>query len=107
MTAYVPPLSETDLKKIILSLQQLAAGRSNAVGTVTLTVSAATTVVTPTQSGMIAPGSTVLLTPTTANAATEVGNGTMYVSTVAKDTFTITHANSATTGRTFLYAIVG
>lgn len=107
MTAYVPGLDETDLKKIILAIQQLAAGRSNAVGTVTLATSAATTVVAPTQSGMIAPGSTVILTPTTANAATEVGNGTMYVSTVAKDTFTITHANSATTGRTFLWSVVG
>lgn len=107
MTAFVPPLSETDLKKIILSIQQLAAGRSNAVGTVTLTTSSATTVVAPTQSGVIAPGSTPILTPTTANAAAEVGNGTIYVSSVGKDTFTITHANSATAGRTFLYAILG
>lgn len=107
MTVFVPALTETDPKRIILAIQQLAAGRSNAVGTVTLTTSSATTVVTPTQSGVIAPGSTVLLTPTTANAAAEVGNGTMYVSTVAKDTFTITHANSATAGRTFLWAILG
>lgn len=107
MTVFVPGLTETDLKRIILSIQQLAAGRSNAVGTVTLATGSATTVVTPTQSGMIAPTSTVILTPTTANAATEVGNGTMYVSSVGKDTFTVTHANSATTGRTFLYAILG
>jgi hypothetical protein len=45
--------------------------------------------------------------PASANAATEIGNGTMYVSAVANGSFTITHANSATTGRTFLYAIVG
>jgi len=32
MTAYVPSVNETDPKKIILSLQQLAAGRSNATG---------------------------------------------------------------------------
>jgi hypothetical protein len=31
----------------------------------------------------------------------------MYVSAVANKSFTITHANSATTGRTFLYAIHG
>jgi len=107
VTAYVPSVTETDLKKIILAIQQLAAGRSNAVGTVTLATSSATTVVTPTQSGMIAPGSVPILVPTTANAATEVGNGTMYVSSVGKDTFTITHANSATAGRTFLYAVLG
>ena len=33
MTAYVPGITETDLKKIVLAIQQLAAGRSNAVGT--------------------------------------------------------------------------
>jgi hypothetical protein len=107
MTVYAPGITETDLKKVILAIQQLAAGRSNATGTVTLTPSAATTTVTPTQAGIIAAGSTVMLTPTTANAATEVGNGTMYVSTVSNGSFTITHANSATTGRTFLWAILG
>ena len=107
MTAYIPGITETDLKKINLAIQQLAAGRSNAVGTVTLTPSAASTVVTPTQSGMIATGSKVMLTPTTASAATEIGNGTMYVSAVGKDNFTITHANSATADRTFFYAIHG
>lgn len=107
MTAYVPGIQETDLKKIILSIQQLAAGRSNAVGTVTLAPSAATTVVVPTQTGMIAPGSKVMLTPTTASAATEMGNGTIYVSSVGKDTFTLTHANSAVADRTFFYAIHG
>jgi hypothetical protein len=107
MTAYVPGITETDLKKIVLAIQQLAAGRSNATGTVTLTPSASTTTVTPTQTGTIAAGSTPILTPTTANAAAEVGNGTMYVSAVANGSFTITHANSATTGRTFLWAILG
>lgn len=107
MTAFVPDINETDLKKIVLSLQQLAAGRSNATGTVTLTVNVATTTVTPTQTGSIAAGSSIMLTPTTANAAAEVGNGTMYVSAVANGSFTITHANSATTGRTFLWATLG
>lgn len=104
MTAYVPGITETDLKKIVLAIQQLAAGRSNAVGTVTLVTGSATTVVIDKN---CAAGSAPLLTPTTANAATEVGNGTIYVSAVANGSFTITHANSATTGRTFLYALHG
>ena len=104
MTAYVPGITETDLKKIVLAVQQLAAGRSNAVGAVTLATGSATTLVADKN---CAAGSTPLFTPTTANAATELGNGTMYVSAVANGSFTITHANSATTGRTFLYAIVG
>jgi len=107
MTVLLPAIAETDLKKINLSIQQLGAGRSNATGTVTLATGAATTTVTPTQTGTIAAGSTIMLTPTTANAAAEVGNGTMYVSTVANGSFTITHANSATTGRTFLWAVLG
>ena len=104
MTAYVPGISETDLKKIVLALQQLAAGRSNAVGTVTLAAGSATTVVTDKN---CAAGSTPLLTPASANAAAEVGNGTTYVSAVANGSFTITHANNVTAGRTFLYAILG
>lgn len=104
MTAYAPGLAETDLKRIVLAIQQLAAGRSNAVGSVTLARgSSTTTVSTPN----CAAGSTPILTPATANAAAELGNGTMYVSAVANGSFTITHANSATTGRAFFYAILG
>ncbi len=104
MTAYVPGISETDLKKIVLAIQQLAAGRSNATGSVTLATGSATTTVT---TANCAARSTPLLTPASANAAVEVGNGTLFVSAVSNGAFTITHANSATTGRTFLYAIVG
>jgi hypothetical protein len=118
VSAYVPDINETDLKKVILSVQQIAAGRSNAVGTVTLTINVATTTVTANQAGIIAPASTtpsgltlaasqVILTPLTAAAAAEIASGNMYVSTVAKDTFTITHTNSATAARTFSYAILG
>jgi hypothetical protein len=104
MTAYVPGITETDLKKIVLALQHLAAGRSNAVGSVTLAKDSATTTVTTSN---CAQGSTPILTPASANAAIEVGNGTMYVSAVANGSFTIMHANSATVGRTFLYAVIG
>jgi hypothetical protein len=104
VTAFVPGITETDLKKIILAIQQLAAGRSNATGTVTLVTGAATTLVTD---GNCAAGSTPLLTPITANAAIELGNGTLYVSAVTNGAFTVTHANSATAGRTFLYALHG
>ena len=106
MTAYVPGITETDLKKIILSLQQLAAGRSNAVGTVTLTASAATTTVTDEN---CAAGSVILPMPTTANASAELGNGTWIVpeATILNGSFVITHANNAQADRTFRYAIIG
>jgi hypothetical protein len=106
VTAFVPEINETDTKKIVLSLQQLAAGRSNSVGTVTLTQNSATSVVT-TRTGTCAPGSVPILIPTTANAATEFGAGTLHISSVGVDTFTITHVNSATASRTFIYAILG
>ncbi len=106
MTASPPGTNETDQKKINIAIQQLAAGRSNAVGTVTLVTGAATTVVnTPT--GICAPGSVPILIPITANAAAEFGAGAWYISPVGLNTFTINHTNSATAGRTFLYAIVG
>lgn len=104
MTAYVPGIGETDPKKLIMSLTELASGRSNAFGSVTLTVSAATTTVSDKNCSA---ESTPILAPTTANAAAEVGNGTIYISAVANGSFTITHANSATTGRTFRYALHG
>lgn len=104
MTCYVPALTETDLKKVILAVQQLAAGRSNATGTFTLVTGAATTVINDKN---CAAGSVVIPIPTTANAATELGNGTMYLSATANGSFTFTHANSATAGRTFRYAILG
>jgi hypothetical protein len=107
VTAEVPGITETDLKKVILAVQQLAAGRSNATGTVTLATGAATTVVVPTQSGMIAPGSNVTLEARTAAAAAERALGNMFVSSVGKDTFTIAHANNGIPGRTFSYVIQG
>jgi hypothetical protein len=106
MTVYLPGLDEKDLRKVILAVQQLGAGRSNAIGSVTLTPSAGTTTVTP-LTGTCSSISVPILVPTTANAAAEVGNGTMYISAVTNASFTITHANSATTGRTFLYALHG
>ncbi len=104
MTAYVPGITETDPKRSCWrSSSSRRAGRTRS-GVVTLAAGAAATVVTDRN---CAAGSTPLLTPATANAAAEIGNGTLFVSAVANGSFTITHANSATTGRTFLYAIVG
>lgn len=104
MTVYVPGITETDLKKIVLAVQQLAAGRSNAVGSVTLAAGASSTTV---KTANCAAGSAPILVPASASAATELGNGTAYVSAVTNGAFTIAHANSTVTGRTFLYAILG
>lgn len=104
MTVQVVSTQERDLAKFALSIQQLAAGRSNASGTVTLTAGAASTVVTAPNCSI---NSVPLLVPTTANAAAEIGNGTMYVGTIEDGSFTITHANNGQANRTFRWVAIG
>lgn len=95
---------ETRLFKVVDVVRLLMRGRSNSTGSVTLDVNEASTTVTGLS---ISENDTVILTPMSANAATEVGNGTMYVSSVGQGTFEITHANAATTGRDFRWASFG
>ena len=104
MAGNVPSLSEKDPFRFAQALNELFQGRTNAVGTCTLTASAATTVVSAENCG---DESKVFLTPETANAAAEVGNGTMYVSAVGNGSFTITHANNSQTDRRFSYVALG
>jgi len=104
MSGNVPAPTETNLYKLVRAIRELFEGRSNAVGSFTLAANVGSTTVTAANCGA---GSTVLYTPTSANAATEVGNGTIRVSTVANGSFTVTHANNAQTDRMFLYAALG
>lgn len=96
--------NETDIRRIAVAVRQLGEGRSNATGEVTLTANAASTDVTAI---VCSSGSTVLLQSTTANAATEIANGTGYVSAVANGSFTITHANNSQTDRIFRWVAIG
>lgn len=80
------------------TIRQLSEGHNVACGTVTLTVNVATTTVS---SEGIPATAVPIFSAASANAATEIGNGTIYVSAVAKGSFTLTHANAATTARTF------
>lgn len=96
--------NESELFRIVFAINQLAQGRSNASGSFTVTENAdTTTVLAP----ACAAGSSVLITPSTANGAAELGAGTIYVSTVSAGSFIVTHANSATAGRTFFYVCLG
>ena len=79
-------------------------GGINATGSVTLAVSAASTVVTDKR---LSATSYFGLMPTTANASAEVGNGTIYVSSQGKQTLTLTHANNSQSDRTYRYVILG
>lgn len=104
MAGNVPQLNETNPRRIVQAIRELFEGRSNAVGTVTLTAGATTTTVTAINCGR---ESRVFLEPTTANASAERGAGTIYISSVGAGTFEITHANNAQTDRTFFWSALG
>ena len=91
-------------RDVASAVNLLIDGKNNAKGDVTLTASSATTVVSDYRVGE---DSVILFTPTSANAAAEIGGGAMYVSSRGKFTFTITHANNAQTDRTFIYTVTG
>jgi len=104
MTAYVPPAGSTDLKAFWRSILSLASGRSNATGTVTLTVSATSTTVTDQNCAV---GTVPILVPTTADAAAALSTTYIPAATILNGSFVITHANNSQADRTFLYAFQG
>jgi len=79
-------------------------GHLNNIGNVTLTANVTSTTVVDARAGV---NSFIGFMPTTVNAATEFGAGTLFVSTQGKQTFTITHVNNVQADRTFRYAILG
>lgn len=104
MSGVAPAPNETSLLRIVRGIRDLFEGRSNAGGQFTCTLSQATTTVIAPNCGA---DSRVFLSARHANAAAELGNGTIYVSAVSQGSFTVTHANSATTNRTFDYELKG
>lgn len=102
MTATIPATFETDQTVQNFCIQELAAGRSNANGTLTLAASVGTTTVTAKNCGA---GSAVLLFPTTANGAAAIA--TTYVSTVSPGSFVLTHTNNVQTDRSFFFVCLG
>ena len=99
-----PDPREQRLHFIVHAIRQLAEGRSNAAGQVTLAANATTTTVS---NDAISASSSPQLTPASASAAAEWAVGTLYVSAVAKGAFTITHASSADTTRAVNWHAVG
>lgn len=104
MTVTVPSLNNTDPVAFARAIQQLAAGRSNAFGTITLAAGATTTTVS---NKNCAAGTVPILTPTTANAAAALATTYVPIASVGNGSFVIQHANSAQVDRTFLYALHG
>lgn len=104
MSGRLPDRNETRVAKLVDGIRDLFAGRSNAVGELTLTPSATSTVV---QAQNCGPTSRVVLTPRTANAAAALGTTYIPEATTVEGQFTVTHSNNAQTDRTYGYAIQG
>ena len=106
MTQVLPPNGGSP-QEIATAVNQALRGKINSVDTVTLTAGAAsTTVIDP----KIGSATVIVLFPQTANAAAELGNGTLYIKPsdyVLKTSYKITHANNGQTDRTFAVAILG
>jgi hypothetical protein len=79
-------------------------GHLGNIGSVTLGTSTAATAIVDTRVGS---NSFIGLMPTTANAAQDLGLGTTYISSRSAQGFTITHANTTTADRAFVYCILG
>lgn len=105
MTVTVPGLDNKDPVAFARAIQQLAAGRSNAFGTVTLAPAPATSTTVTNQN--CAAGTVPILTPTTSNAAAALATTYIPIATVGNGSFVIQHASSAQTDRTFRYALHG
>ena len=98
------PYVADDGREIATVVNGILDGKINAKGSVTLTASAASTVVTESRAGS---DSVILFMPKTANAASEQAAGGMFVSSRGKQTFTITHANNSQADRSFDYIVIG
>lgn len=80
------------------AIRDLATGASNAIGTLTLAVSATTSTF---YDALCAEGAVIMLSPRTAPA----GATSWFIAAVAKGQFTVGHDSSAATNRTFDYEI--
>jgi len=100
------PDAEKHRRSLARSLNLVMRGKSNNVIEATLTANAASTTITDERIGV---STAIIPVPLTANAAAELGNGTMYVSNTGRvnGSASITHANNAQTDRTFKLILVG
>lgn len=105
----VPPAGVVTVEwllKLTRAVNDVMHGHTNTGGLVTLDASVATTTVIDDR---ISVDSTLVLVPTTANAAAELGAGTLYISETGRvnGSIEITHANNAQTDRTYRVVIIG
>lgn len=104
MSAIVLSAAERNLNTIVQAIRQLTEGRSNAVGTVTLTAGVTTTTVL---FANCSTSSLPQLTAMTANAATALATTFILQANILNGSFIITHANNGQTDRTFAFVVLG
>ena len=104
MSVYIPPIGDTNIRKVQATLHQLAQGGTNASGQFTLRANQTTTL---TSFAAVTPTTTFVISwqPTTANAAAQMA--TMYCTGSIKGQFTINHASNTSTDQTFNFTVNG
>lgn len=91
-------------RRLVDAVIQLVEGRNNAASEFTLTPNAASTVVSHPNCSR---DSQPQYSPHTAHASAEVGNGTIWISSIDQGSFTVQHSNSAIADRTFGFSVTG
>lgn len=105
-----PPASIRDsasrvwVARIVEIVNGVLRGKMNVVLPVTLTADTTTTNIIDSRIGVF---SSLLFSPVTANAAAEMGNGTMFVSSQRNGFAVLTHASNSQADRSFNLAILG
>ena len=94
------------IRRAVVPLQGFTTGKMNNGGLVTLAASPATT--TTLTDARIGFETNIILVPTTASAATELGNGTLYIAESGRvnGSVVITHADGGA-DRTFRFSLNG
>lgn len=100
-----PKALAQSIRSVAVVVNRILSGKLNALKEVTLTSSAGSTTVSDPR---LTINSFVAFDPVTADAAAELANGTLYVTTANRrnGAFTLTHANNGLT-RTYKMLIVG
>ena len=99
----LPSLGAT-LREALEAIHLLARGRGNASGTVTLTAGATSTTV---KDAVVGAGMKVFLQPATLNAAGALVTTYVPAATITAGQFVVSHANAASTDRTFFWHAYG
>jgi hypothetical protein len=94
----------SNARSLAAVVNRMNRGKLNCTGSVTLQPDQAGTTVTDSRATA---GSFIGLTPLTANAAAEMAAGTLFVASRASGGFTLIHANSAQSDRSFAYVVIG